>query len=197
VPGTGVQVRATVASPPYGDLVLQSEWYGAIPLSIAPTLALDRQTGPAGTTVAVSGYHWPSGKSVIVEYCRSEAVSQGPEGPECNQGSLGLVTTGYAQELGEADVDASGHISTSVTLPNNARSGPVMFQVRVKIADPADDIYAIYVQTASFTVTEAGPPQPAQATSPWWPFAVAGAVLVILAGLVRWRRGALRVRSAR
>ena len=188
-PGTSVLVRAAINAPPYGDLVLQSAWYSVIPLSIAPTLTLDRQTGPAGTTVAVSGNHWPSSKLVIVEYCRSEAVSQSPEGIACNQGSLGVVTTGYAQELGETTVDTSGHFNTHVTLPSNARPGSVMFQVRVKITDPTDGIYAIYAQTASFTVTKVKTDQ--QATAPWWPFAAAGGILVILIGLVLWRRGAL------
>lgn len=196
-PGTSMHVLASVSAPPYGDLVLVSGWFGIAPLKVVPTLALDQQAGPAGTTIAVSGDHWPAGKTVIVEYCRSEAVSQGIEGRECNQWPQGLVVTGYAQALGEATVNASGHLSTRVSLPPNARPGPVMFQVRVKIATPADNSYFIYTRTASFTVTQANLLQKLNMKFPWWPFAAAGAVLLLLSGLVLWRRGAFRARAAR
>lgn len=195
-PGVSVTVRAAISSPPYGDLVFHSAWYGVIPLTVTPTLTLDRQIGPPGATIALRGDHWPAGKSVIVEYCRSEAVSQSQNGKECNQGALGLVVAGYAQELGEADVDTLGHFSARVTLPANARPGSVMLQARVKVTTSADSLYSIYIQTASFNVAKVSSVAPVQMTAPWWPFAAAGTVLAVVLGLVFWRRRAGRLRSA-
>lgn len=189
-------LRASVsASPYYGEFVLSSEWQAQRLPSVAPTLTADRAAGPAGATVVVSGDHWPASQRVVVSYCRREAVSLGAVGPQCNHFAEGLVVTGYAQELSEADTDGSGHFALRVMRPANARPGAITFEARLAGQTLAADVY---VQTTSFTVTStvtrAGAPQPAGL---WWPFGAGSAavlaVLIILAGILLWRRRRLRL----
>jgi hypothetical protein len=131
----------------------------------------------------------------VVSYCRREAVSLGAVGPQCNHFAEGLVVMGYAQELSEADTDGSGQFALRVMLPANARPGATTFEARLAGQPLAADVY---IQTTSFTVTStvtrAGAPQPAGL---WWLFGAGSAavlaMLIILAGILLWRRRRLRL----
>ncbi|HLJ79929.1 MAG TPA: hypothetical protein VKT52_00500 [Ktedonobacterales bacterium] len=194
LPGTQVTIRAAVSASPYGDLVFHSEWQAQVLPVVAPTLTADHATGPAGARVVVSGDHWPASQQVVVSYCRREAMSQGTVGLQCNQNAHGTVVTGYAQELGEADIDGSGHFTLQVMLPANARPGAITFEARLTGQPLAADVY---VQTTSFLVTGAGSPQ---AAGLGWPFAAGSvvlAVLSVLAGILLWRRRRLRLHADR
>jgi hypothetical protein len=195
LPGTLMTIRAAVSASPYGELVLRSDWEAQQLPNVAPTLTLDHASGPAGATVVVMGDHWPESERVVVSYCRSEAMSQTTLGPQCNQGAQGLVVTGYAEELGEADTDASGHFALQVVLPANARPGAIAFEARLASQTPAADVY---VQMAAFTITvvTAGSRPSARLG---WSFAVGSAVVfavLALTGILVWRRR-LRLRVAR
>jgi hypothetical protein len=155
LPGTRVTIRAAVSVSPYGELVFDSEWQAQLLPTVAPTLTANHAAGPAGATVVVSGDHWPASQQVVVSYCRLEAMSQITVLPQCNHSAEGLVVTGYAQELGEADTDGSGHFTLPVTLPANARPGGIIFEARLSGQSLAADVY---VQTTSFTVTTAVSP---------------------------------------
>lgn len=196
LPGTWVTIRAAVSESPYGELVLRSEWQAQLLPLVAPTLTLDHATGPAGATVVVTGEQWPANQRVVVSYCRIEAMSQGPAGPQCNQSAQGLVVTGYAQELGEADTDASGHFALQVMLPANAHPGAITFEARLASQTSAADVY---VQTAAFTVTVTPAISPPSARL-GWSFAVGSAAVlavVFLTGMLLWRRRRLRRHVAR
>jgi hypothetical protein len=144
-PGKQVTLRAAVSGPPYGTLVFQADWAGTILPPVAPTFALSSTSGLAGAILTVSGDHWPAGQTVIVEYCRSEAVSNVFDVPRCNQ----FVGTGYAAELGRTTADNSGHFAIPVTLPSNARLGAIMFQTRVDGESPE---MGVYYGQAAFTI---------------------------------------------
>jgi hypothetical protein len=198
-PGTLVMIRAAVSASPYGELVLRSDWQAKRLPVVAPTLTLDHAAGPAGATVVVKGDQWPANQQVTVSYCRREAMSQGTLLPQCNQGAQGTVVTGYAEELGEAGTDTSGHFTLQVILPANARPGAITFEAHLANQVPAADVY---VQTTAFMVTArtaASPPSPPSAPL-GWPFAVSSAaVLAVLAltGILLWRRRWLRLHVAR
>jgi hypothetical protein len=189
LPGTLMTIRAAVSASPYGELVLRSDWEAQRLPIVAPTLTLDHATGPAGATVVVAGDQWPASQRVVVSYCRREAMSwsQAALGPQCNHSAQGLVVSGYAQELGEADTDASGHFALQVILPANAHPGAITFEARLASQAPAADVF---VQTAAFTITVTNAVSPSSARL-GWSFAVgSAAVLAVLSltGILVWRR---------
>jgi hypothetical protein len=198
LPGTPVTIRAAVSASPYGELVFHSEWQAQLLPGVAPTLTADHAAGPAGATVVVRGDHWPASQQVMVSYCRREAMSQGTLLPQCNHSAQGLVVTGYAQGLGEADTDGSGHFTLRVMLPANARPGAITFEARLTGQSLAGDVY---IQTTSFTVARPVAPQSADLG---WPFAVGSAAILavltllgFLTGILLWRRRWLRLHVAR
>jgi hypothetical protein len=196
-PGTLMTIRAAVSASPYGALVLLSDWQAQRLPIVAPTLTLDHTTGPAGATVVVMGDHWPASQRVVVSYCRSEAISwsQIALSPQCNHSAQGLVVTGYAEELGEAVTDASGHFALQVVLPANARPGDIAFEARLANQALEADVY---VQTAAFTITVTTAVSPPSARL-GWSFAVgSAAVLAVLSlmGILVWHRR-LRLHVAR
>lgn len=185
LPGTVVTIRAAISAAPYGDLLLQTDWQAGLLPAVAPTLTLDHATGPAGAQVTLSGDRWPASQTLVVEYCRADAVSRTTTGSACNQNAHGLAVTGYAQRLGETQIDGSGHFSLRVSLPANARPGAILFQARVTSGPPQ---LAVYTQTAPYMV---GTAVASPLAAPRWAGLVAGAVLLALAGLgfLLWRRG--------
>jgi hypothetical protein len=194
-PGTMMTIRAAVSAPYYGELVLRSDWQAQLLPLVAPTLTLDHATGPAGAKVVVMGDHWPASQQIVVSYCRSEAMSwsESAFGLQCNQGAQGIVVTGYAEELGEVNSDASGHFTLQAILPANAQPGTIAFEARPANQAPEADVY---LQTAAFTITLTTAVSPSSARL-GWPFAVGSAAVLTLLSLtgilVWWRRLRLHV----
>lgn len=143
-PRTGVLVRATGTGPRYGTIEATPIEFLIRP-SDDPTIALSRTEGEAGVAVVVRGDHWYPGDPVTIEYCRGQNTSIAPGEPRC----LGNTT----QWLGQTTVDAAGRLNATVSLPTNARTGPVLIQARVE-----NDVLglAVYAQAAPFEIV----PQP-------------------------------------
>jgi hypothetical protein len=186
-PGTAVDISATATSHRYGTLVINLYAEALIPAPVPPTWDLSATRGRPGMTLTVTGNHWWPADNISVEYCRTEAAQPTALGVRCNLGPQGLVSTGYAAQLGEAVADASGHFTASVTLPANAKTGAIIIQARPPGGSARADVY---FASQEFTLT---PP----ATSPqplvthwrdWWTQALVGVLLLGAALFVFWPR---------
>jgi hypothetical protein len=186
-PGTAVNLSATAVSATYGTLLIILTPDARIPAPVPPTWNLSATHGEPGVRLTVTGDHWWPADHISVEYCRAEAAQQTTLGMRCNLGPQGLVSTGYAAQLGEAAVDMSGHFTASVTLPANAKLGAVIVQARLLGGNERADIYFASQQ---FTLT---PPAPrAQLLmidwQDWWPRLLVGGLLLGAALFVLWPR---------
>lgn len=145
-PRSGVLVQATGTGPLYGTVTVQAIEFLILP-AVDPTITLDRGQGVAGVRVVVRGGHWYPGDTVQIEYCRGQDTVPAPNEPRCPPEA--------SQPLDYATVDASGRFSQAVSLPTNARTGPIMIQARVP-----NDVFglAVYAQVAPFEIVP--PPLP-------------------------------------
>jgi hypothetical protein len=145
-PGTVIAVGAIATSARYGELATV---LNAILLRppVAPALSLNRTQGLAGASVTVSGsQYWP-GDTVTIEYCRGA--------PQLGSGPLVRCNEYLSQALGQATVDSAGRFTARVTLPHNARTGPITFEAYatssfVWMSDP-------YTLTAPFHIVAPAP----------------------------------------
>src|SRR5262249_15953985 len=127
---------------------------------------------------------WPA-DSVIVEYCRAEAAQPTALGRRCNSGPQGFTPTGYAAQLGEAVVSASGHFTAAITLPATAKPGEIIVQ-----AHPLgrNERAEVYFASRAFTVTQLAPFVTTLSTlrQDWWSQALAGVLLIGAALFIFW-----------
>lgn len=151
---SGVLVQATGTGPLYGTVTAAPLEFLILP-AMDPTINLDKATGVAGAAVSVRGDHWYPGDTVQIEYCRDQNMTIGPGlGGGSGQGEL-RCDPQSAQTLGAVIVDASGRFSTTVSIPTDARIGPITIQARV----PNDAFgLLIYAQAAAFQIVP--PPLP-------------------------------------
>ncbi len=199
-PRSGVLVQATGTGPLYGTVAAPPLGFLIVP-SVDPAIALNRTTGTAGVAVVVQGSHWYPGDTVVIEYCRAENVTNVPElGARGGQSNL-RCDPQVAQWLGQVTVDANGRFTSTVSVPTNARIGPITIQARVP-----NDIFglAVYAQVAAFEIVP--PPLPWSHQHPRMALAltigrpaVPALVLgtLLLAGYVWSRRRARRMASVR
>jgi hypothetical protein len=186
-PGTEVDVQATATSYIYGTLVINLYSDALVPAPIPPTWNLSASQGEPGMTLTVTGDHWWPADCISVEYCRAEAAQQTALGVRCNPGPQGFTSTGYAAQLGEAVVDASGHFTATVTLPANAKPGAVIVQAHPLGGNGRAEVY---FASHAFTVTQLAPrvtPLPTLRQD-WWPQALVGVLLIGAALFVFWPR---------
>lgn len=145
-PRSGVLLQATGTGPLYGTVMAQPIEFLIRPV-VDPTITLDRAQGVAGARVVVRGEHWYPGDTVQIEYCRGQDTVPAPNESRCPPEA--------SEPLDFATVDASGRFSQAVSLPTNARTGPITIQARVP-----NDIFglAVYAQVAPFEIVP--PPLP-------------------------------------
>jgi hypothetical protein len=196
-PGTVVNLSATAISASYGTLLILLDPHLLVPAPVPPTWHLSASQGEPGMTLTVTGDHWWPADTIGVEYCRAEAAQPTTLGVRCNSGPQGFTPTGYAAQLGEAIVGASGHFTATVTLPANAKPGAIIVQARPLGGNGRAEVY---FASRAFTVI-----QPAARVTPlptlrrdWWPQALVGVLLIGSALFVFWPRfmRAIRRRSA-
>ncbi len=186
-PGTAVDVQATTTSHSYGALVINLYPEALVPAPIPLTWNLSATEGDPGMTLTVTGDHWWPADSISVEYCRAEAAQTTALGVRCNSGPQGFTPTGYAAQLGETVVDASGHFTATITLPANAKPGEIIVQARPLGANGRAEVY---FASRAFTVTQLAPrvtPLPTLRQD-WWPQALVGVLLIGAALFVFWPR---------
>lgn len=191
-PRTAVLVQATGTGPQYGTIAAAPIEFLIGP-ALDPTITLERSQGAPGVAVVVRGDRWYPGDAVTLEYCRGEdGASIAPNEPRCPPQS--------AQWLGQTTVDTHGRFSRTLSVPTNARVGPILIQARVE-----NDVMGlvVYAQAAPFQIVP--PPLPwsqqhprlALAVAIAQPAAPAAALGVLLLAAYIWsRRQQHRVRTA-
>jgi hypothetical protein len=98
-----------------------------------------------------------------------------------------------AQRLGQATVDTTGRFQARVTLPQNARTGPIAIQARVP-----NDLFGldVYAQARPFTILPTPPPWYVAHPRLVWAlrtFSVPLTLALVAAGFFIWRRMRRRV----
>jgi hypothetical protein len=186
-PGTGVDIHATATSRTYGTLVIDLFLYALISPPTPPVWSLSDTRGRPGSSLTITGDQWWPGDTILIEYCRLEASSVSPLGTQCNDGPRGLITTGYASQIGTATADESGRFTATVIFPADAKPGDVLLQARL----PRESQRAlVYFQSQEFLLTAA--PSRSQSLTirwqDWWRQALAGVVLLGAALFVCWPR---------
>jgi hypothetical protein len=186
-PGTAVNLSATAISASYGTLLIILTPDALIPAPVPPSWTLSATRGEPGARLTVTGDHWWPADTISVEYCRVEATQPTSLGTRCNLGPQGFATSGYAAQLGQVVVDASGHFTASVTLPASAKPGTVILQARLL---GADERAAIYFASRQFTLIPPGPhAQPFMiGWQDWWPRLLVCGLLLGAALFVLWPR---------
>ncbi len=135
-PPTSFVVGASGVDPAYGTITATPLVFPILP-KVAPTLTANLAQGYPGTQVTLRGANWLPG-SILAEYCRGQN-SENPVELDCNP----IVSEG----LGFSVVH-SGAFTIQVTIPENARPGPITIQVRAQ----SDILPGIYVVAVPFTV---------------------------------------------
>ena len=144
-PPAGFVVGATGFDPTYGMITATPLVVLVLPTA-TPTLMVSPAVGYPGAVVTLHGTNWLPG-SVAAKYCRGQ-TSGNPVSPyspyeithlSCNP----LVSEG----LGFTLVHGDG-FSMKITLPPNARPGPITIQVSAE----SDIVPEVYVQAVPFTV---------------------------------------------
>jgi hypothetical protein len=142
---SGFVVSASATSSVYGSFTATPLVFN-IPPELAPTFTASLTQALPGSLVIVSGTHWPMGL-VLVGYCRGQNPLYGSTNIGCDP----LATQG----IGFALIQGPGNFSIEVTIPPNARPGPITLQVS---AD-SNVLPAYYTVALPFTVLT--PAQPA------------------------------------
>jgi hypothetical protein len=144
-PQTALVVGASATGPIYGSI-------SAIPLvlnvlpTMAPTFSANLTQGSPGSQVTLSGAHWLPG-SILAEYCRGQMTGN-PLGATWPYPIMQLdCNPVVSQQLGVVPVKGES-FRVTVTIPQNARPGPITIQVRAQ----SDILPAIYVLATPFTV---------------------------------------------
>jgi hypothetical protein len=143
---SGLVVSASATSSVYGSFTAVPLVFNVLP-ELAPTFTASLTQALPGTLVIVSGTHWPMGL-VLVGYCRGQTLLYGTNRIGCDP----LASQG----IGFALIQGPGSFSIEVTIPPNARPGPVTLQVS---AD-SNVLTNFYTLALPFTVLT-----PAQPTS--------------------------------
>lgn len=144
---SGLVVTASAISSTYGSFTATPLVFNVLPEAV-PTFTANLTQALPGTLVIVSGTHWPMG-TVLVEYCRGQTPRYGSSQIGCDPIA--------SQGIGFALIQGPGSFSIEVTIPLNARPGPITLQAR---AD-SDILTDIYTQALPLTVLTPAPPQPA------------------------------------
>jgi hypothetical protein len=174
-PETQVVVFATASGPRNGDVTVElNELFSVRPQGQA-TLAIEQHSGVAGSTVTVSGTNWPIGQTVLIAYCRGQGA------PRCLEGT----TAGLAR----VSADNTGRFTTKVTIPDDARAGPITVQASLLSSPFNGDADTMYHQSQPFMVVypfAVAHPRLMMAINAS-PLAAAGLVIALLA-LGEWVR---------
>ena len=119
-PQSGFVVSASATSPLYGSFTAQPLVFIVLP-ERAPTFTASLTQGLPGTLVTLTGTNWPMG-TVLVEYCRGQTQVYESTDIGCDPIA--------SQGIGFALIQGPGSFSIEVTIPPNARPGPITLQAR-------------------------------------------------------------------
>jgi hypothetical protein len=139
-------VSATAIGPIYGTITAPPLIFNIQP-TVAPTLKANRAQGYPGATVTLTGANWLS-PGILAEYCRGQTDNN-------SLGNIWPYEIPYlscdpdaSQGLGDTAVNSSGRFTIKVTIPDNARPGPITIQVRTA----SDILPGTFVLAVPFTV---------------------------------------------
>ena len=145
-PQDALEVYASEFDPGYGNIDASPLIFDVLP-DLVPTFIANFVEGYPGSTVTLTGTNWLSG-TVIAEYCRGQTLGGDILVRQWLMGTAPLsCNPELSQGLGSISVH-SGDFRIKVTIPENARPGPITIQVR----SDSDIWPAIYVLGIPFTV---------------------------------------------
>ena len=145
IPPAGFVVGATGFDSAYGTITATPLVFLVLP-SAAPTFTASSARGYPGTVVTLHGANWLPG-SVAAEYCRGQ-TSGNPVSLYSPDVIADLSCNPLLSEGLGFTLVHGGVFSMKITLPPNARPGPITIQVSAQ----SDIAPEVYVQAVPFTV---------------------------------------------